>query len=79
MEPNLLLSHWLIRSVAVFAVLAAVITLYRHLWFLYEAGWRIYLREMFRIEPETWRVIAVLILIAVAFLLAYTCPLGLGW
>ena len=41
---------------------------------LHEIGWRQWCREAFTIEPETWRLIAVLVLVALACVFA--CSIG---
>lgn len=68
--------EYIVKAIVVWSAIMITIALYRTAWMLYELGWRETLRNAFRIETDAWRLIAVLIFVAIAFMLAYTIPLG---
>jgi hypothetical protein len=71
--------QYIVKGIVVWSAIMIALALYRTLWMIYELGWRETLRNAFRIETDAWRLIAVLIFVAIAVMVAYAFPLGLSF
>jgi len=73
-SPLVVNNQWVVAALAAGLGLLVLIALVRAAFTIREFGFRNYLRSTFSIENETWRLIGILILVAVAVVLMYGRP-----
>ncbi len=70
--PNEPIWKWFFGALAVGFLCLAGAALGRTVYTIRQYGLLAYLRSTFRVEPENFRLIAVLLLLAIAMMLMYT-------
>jgi hypothetical protein len=70
-SPLVVNNLWVLAALGVGLGLLVVVAIFRSIVYIAHYGFRNYLKSSFRIEGETWRVIGILLLVAIAMMLMY--------
>jgi hypothetical protein len=73
-SPLIVNNQWVLAFLGVGLGLLLLVAIFRSIVYIAHYGFRNYLRTSFRVEGETWRVIGILLLVAVAIVLMYGRP-----
>jgi len=73
-SPLIVNNQWVMAALCGGLGLLVLIALVRSIHYIAHFGFRNYLKTSFRVEGETWRIIGILILVAVAIVLMYGRP-----
>ena len=73
-SPLIVNNQWVLAALGFGLGLLVLVAIFRSIVYIAHYGFRNYLKTSFRIEGETWRVIGILILVAVAIVLMYGRP-----
>lgn len=73
-SPLIVNNQWVLAALGFGLGLLVLVAIFRSIVYIAHYGFRNYLKSSFRIEGETWRVIGILILVAVAIVLMYGRP-----
>ena len=71
-SPLVVNNQWVVFALGAGLGLLVLIALIRAAWYIREYGFRNYLRSTFTIENETWRLIGILLLLAMACAMVFT-------
>lgn len=73
-SPLIVNNQWVLAALGAGLGVLLIIALVRAAWSIREYGFLNYVKSTFRIEGETWRVIGILLLVAVAIVMMYGRP-----
>jgi hypothetical protein len=65
-SPLVVNNQWVVAALAAGLGLLVLVALFRAVVYIREFGFRNYLRSTFSIENETWRLIGILLFLAIA-------------
>jgi len=71
-SPLIVNNQWVVFSLGAGLGLLVLVALVRAVLYIKEFGFKSYLRSTFTIENETWRLIGILLLLAMACAMVFT-------